>query len=164
MKKGVKVSGIDHCNSFLLGSHSLINEVTSDLESSLSGSLSVSGLKHIELAVLNGELHILHVSVVLLEGSAYVLELCECLGELLFHLGDVHRSSYTCNNVLALCVGKELTEEALSAGSGITGESNTGTAIVTHVTECHGLNVNCGSPRIRDIIVTAVYVSTRVVP
>ena len=146
MKKGVKVSGIDHSNSFLLGSHALINEVTSDLKSSLCGSLTISGLKHIELAVLNGELHILHVSVVLLKGSAYILELCECFRELLFHLGDVHRSSYTCNNVLALCVGKELTEEALSAGSGISGECNTGSAIIAHVTESHGLYVYSGTP------------------
>ena len=69
VKKSVKVSGIDHKNCFLLGSHALVNEVTSDLESSLSGSLTVSGLKHEELTVLNGELHVLHVVVVVLEDA-----------------------------------------------------------------------------------------------
>ena len=137
MEKCVEVTGIDHCNRLFLGSHALVNEVTSDLKSSLSCSLTISGLEHIELAVLNGELHILHISVVVLESCAYVLELCESLGELVSHLSDRHRSTNACNNVLALCVCKELTHELLLACSGVTSEGNACTAIVAHVTECH---------------------------
>ena len=77
MKKCVEVSGIDHGNCLLLVDHTLVNEVAGNLESSLCGSLAVSCLKHIELAVLNGELHILHVSVMILKDSADLIELCE---------------------------------------------------------------------------------------
>ena len=137
MEESIEVSGIDHRNSLFLCSHALVNEVAGDLESSLSGSLAVSGLEHVELAVLNGELHVLHISVVVLESSANLLELLESLGELLSHLSDGHGSTNACNNVLALSVCKELTHELLLAGSGISCEGYAGTAVVAHVTECH---------------------------
>ena len=137
VKKSVKVSRVDHLNSLLLVDHALVNEVTSDLEGSLSCSLTVSCLKHEELTVLNSELHVLHISVMILKSMANILELLESLGELVSHLGNLHRSTNASNNVLTLCICKELTKEALCACCRVTGESNTGTAIVTHVTECH---------------------------
>ncbi len=100
----------------------------------------------------------------LFENGAYFSELLECLRELLLHLGDLHRSTNACNNVLALSVCQELTEEALVTSCRVTCESNTGTAVITHVTESHGLYVNGCTPGIRDIVVTTVDVSTRVVP
>ena len=137
MKKSIKVTRVDHSYRFFLGSHTLVNEVASNLKSCLSCSLTVSGLKHIKLAVLNGELHILHISVMILKGLANIFKLCKCLGELLLHLCDVHGSTNACNNVLALSVCKELTEEALSAGSRVTCECNACAAIIAHVAECH---------------------------
>ena len=137
MKKCVKVSRIDHLNSLLLVDHALVNKVTSDLEGSLSCSLTVSCLEHEELTVLNCELHVLHISVMILKSMANILELLESLGELVSHLGNLHRCTNACNNVLALCICKELTEETLCACCRVTGESNTCTAIVAHVTECH---------------------------
>ncbi len=142
----VEVSGVDHQNSFLLCSHALINEVTSDLERSLSCSLTVTCLEHVELLVLNCELHILHISVVVLKSLANLLELCESSRELLSHLSDRHRSTNTCNYVLALCVCKELAHELLLACSRVTCECNTCTAIVTHITECHHLYVYSSTP------------------
>ena len=62
-------------NGFFFGAHTLVNEVAGDLESSLSGSLTVTGLEHIELAVFNGELHILHIAVVIFEVVADLDEL-----------------------------------------------------------------------------------------
>src|SRR5699024_2285816 len=88
----------------------------------------------------------------------------ESLREFLFHLGDVHRSTNACNNVLALCVGQELTEKSGCSGGRITGKRNACTTVVTHVTECHHLYVDSGSPGIRDIVVTTVYICSRVVP
>jgi hypothetical protein len=114
--------------------------------------------------VLYGELHILHVSVVVLKNAADFLELCESFRELLLHLGDVHGGTHACYDVFALCVGQELTEEALCTGSGVTCEGNAGTAVIAHVAECHGLYVDSCSPGIRDIVVTSVNVCAGVVP
>ena len=46
-------------------SYTHLHEVTGDLESSLRGALTAAALEHIELAVLDGELHVLHVAVVI---------------------------------------------------------------------------------------------------
>ena len=164
MEQCVEVSGVDHQNSFLLGLVAFVNEVASDLQSSLSGSLTVTALEHIELLVLNGELHILHVVIVVLEGVANLDELCVCLGELLLHLSDGHRGTNTGNNVLALSVDKELAHELLFASSRVTGERNASTGLVVQVTEYHRHYVYCGTPAVRDIVVAAVYVCTGVVP
>ena len=164
MKEGVEVSGLDHKNSLFLGSHTLVNEIAGDLESCLSGSLTVTGLKHEELAVLDGELHVLHISVMVFKNLADLLELCERLGELLLHLSDLHGSTDTCDDVLALCVGEELTEQTLSAGCGVAGERNAGAAVIAHVAERHGLDVNGSTPRIGDIVVAAINVCAGVVP
>ena len=160
----VEVSRIDHQNSFLLGLVAFVNEVASDLQSSLSGSLTVTALEHVELLVLYGKLHILHVVIVVLEGVANLDELCVSLGELLLHLSDGHRSTNTSNNVLALSVDKELAHELLLAGSRITCERNAGTGLVVQVAEYHRHYVYCGTPAVRDIVVAAVYVCTGVVP
>ena len=114
--------------------------------------------------MLNGKLHILHISVVILQSLANLVKLFECLRELVSHLVDVHRSTNTCYNVLTLCIGQELTEQALLTGSRVTGKCNTGTTVITHVTESHGLYVYSGTPGIRDIVVAAVYVCTGIVP
>ena len=164
MKQSVEVSGVYHCNSLLLVNHTLVNKVARNLKSSLSRSLTVSCLKHIKLFILNGKFHILHISVVVFKSFAYILELCESFGELFCHLSDRHRCTNACNNVLALCVCKELTHKLLLTGSRVSCESNTCSAVVTHITESHHLNVNGCTPRIRNIVIAAVYVRSGVIP
>ena len=146
MQQRVEVGGIDHGYRFLLGSHALIYQVACDLESGLCRPLAVTCLEHEQLAVLYGELHILHIAVVILQRRAYGLELCKCLRELLLHLGDMHRCTDTGYDVLALCIGQELAEQTLGARSGITGKCNTRTAVIAHIAECHGLYVDCCTP------------------
>src|SRR5699024_1855306 len=101
MKQCIQVTGIDHCNSFFLCSHSLVNQIACDLQRSLSCSLTVTRLQHVQFAVLYSKLHVLHISVVCLQSLAYALELSKCLREFVFHLGNVHRCADTSNNVLA---------------------------------------------------------------
>ena len=99
-----------------------------------------------------------------LQFVAHALKLLESLGELVGHLGNLHRRTYACNHVLALCIGQELSEEALFACGRVTGKGNACTAVVAHVSECHGLYVYGRTPGIRNVIVPAVYVCTGVVP
>ena len=164
MEQCVEVSGVNHKNSFLFGLLSFVDQVAGDLQSGLSGTLTVTGLKHVELAVLNGELHILHIVVVIFKSLANVRELSESFGEQLSHLFYLERSTDAGNNVLALCIGEEFAHEVLFAGGGVTGERNAGTAIIAHVTECHHLNVDGSAPGIGDIVVTTVNVCSGVVP
>ena len=164
VQQGIQVSGIDHQNSLLLIDHTLVNQVASDLQSSLCSSLTVPALEHVQLLVLNGELHILHVTVVIFQGFANLDEFSVSLRELLLHLCDRHRSTNAGYNVLALCVDEELAHQLLFAGCRITGKCNAGTGLVVQVAEYHGHYVYCSTPGVGDIVVTTVYVCSRVVP
>ena len=99
-----------------------------------------------------------------LKGFADFLELLECRGELLGHLGDGHRRADTGHNVFALGVGQELTHELLLAGSGVARESNTRAAVIAHVAEGHHLHVNSSAPGIGDVVIAAVNIGAGVVP
>ena len=50
--------------------HALVHQVAGDLQRGGGGALAVAGLEHVELAVLDGELHVLHVAVVVLQRVA----------------------------------------------------------------------------------------------
>ena len=69
VKKCVKVTRIDRKNSGLLVDLALFYEVIGDLKSSACCSLAVTCLQHVELAVLDRELHILHVTIVIFQLS-----------------------------------------------------------------------------------------------
>ena len=164
MKQCIKVTGIDHRYGFFLGPHAFVYKIACDLQSGLSGPLAVTCLEHEQLAVFYGKLHILHVTIMFLEDLANILELLKSLRELLCHLGYLHRCTNTGNNVLALCIGKELTEQTLLACCGVTCKCNAGSAVIAHISERHALYVNSGTPRIRDIVVTTVNIGSGVIP
>ena len=151
-------------DSLLLGAYALVYEVNCNLERCLSGTLAVTGLEHIELAVFDGELHILHIAVVLLEAAGNVNELIVNLRHGVGQCGNRLRGADACYNVLALCVHQELAVQLLLAGCRVTGKCNAGARSLAHVAEYHRLNVDCGAPGVRNVIHAAVGVGTRVVP
>ena len=69
VQQSVELLRLHAQHSLFLVDHALVHEVDGDLQSSGGGALAVTGLQHVELAVLDGELHVLHVLVVLLEGG-----------------------------------------------------------------------------------------------
>ena len=77
---------------------------------------------------------------------------------------DLLRGTNAGNNVLALCVHQEFAHQVLFAGGGVACKGNAGTGGVAHIAESHHLHVNSRTPGIRDIVVAAVDVCTRVVP
>ena len=164
VEQGVEVSRIDHQNSFFFGLVLFIYEVASDLESSLSGSLTIPALQHVQLLVFYCEFHILHIVIVVFQCLANLNEFSVCFREFLFHLCDRHRSPNTGNNVFALCVDQEFTHQLLFTSCWVTGKCNTSTGFVVQVTEYHRHYVNSSTPRIRNIVVTTVNVCSRVVP
>ena len=155
---------IDLHESFLLGDHALVDEVARDLDSGGSGTLAVTRLQHIEFAVFDGELHVLHIAVMLFEDLADFLEFVISFGEHVLHLGDGHRGTDTCDDVFALCVGQEFAHQALFAGGGVTGECDARTGGFAHVAERHHLHVDCGTPAVRDVVVHTIDVCAGVVP
>ncbi len=164
MQQGVQIAGIDHHDGLLLVDHALVHQIAGDLQRGGRGALAVAGLQHEELAVLHGELHVLHIPVMLLQRLADLLELGKGLGELFGHLVDGHGGAHAGHNVLALGVGEELAHELLLAGGGVAGEGDAGAAVVAHVAEDHHLHVDGGAPAVGDVVIPAIHVGAGVVP
>ena len=164
VQQRVELFGLYLEKRFLLGYHAFVDEIASDLDSRSRGSLAVSGLEHIELALFDGELHILHILVFLFETVCYLYEFIVNLSVGLFELIDLHRGTDTCDDVFALSVHKIFAVQSLFAGGRVTGERNACTGSVAHVAEYHRLDVDCGAPAAGDIVHTTVDDSARVVP
>ena len=164
MQKHIERFCVDLHQRFLLGNHFFVDKVASDLDSGGGGALAVTGLEHVQLALLDSELHVLHVAVMVFERVANLQELLVNVGKNFRHFGNGHRRANACNDVFALRVHKELAHKTFFARGGVTRERNARAAIVAHVAESHHLDVDCRAPRIRNVVVHAVNVCAGVVP
>ncbi len=164
MQQGVKLFWLHAQDSLALVDHTLVNKVDSDLQSGGGGALAVTGLKHVELAGLNGELHVLHVLIMLLETVGDLGKLVVNLRHILLEVADRGRSAHAGDNVLALRVDQIFAEQRLFTGGRIAGERNACAGAFAGVAEHHLLDVDGSAPVIRDFIHTAVNIGARVVP
>ncbi len=136
---------------------------------SRSRALSVAGLQEPELPFLNGELHVLHIMVMLFQFVLYVVQLLVDFGHGFFHrrilacaflFGDACTFCPTlrtdfCDllwstdagyHVFALSVDKIFTVEKVFTVTGITAETYAGCRCVAHVSKYHGHNANGSAP------------------
>ncbi len=164
VQQAVELLGFNLQHSFFFAQHALIHQINGDLQSSLSGTLAVTGLQHEELATLDGVLHILHITIVIFQGLGDLHELVIHFRHLLMQLRDGLRRTDASHNVLALCVQQVLAVQLLLAGGGVTGEGNAGAGSLAHVAEDHGLHVNGSAPVAGNVVHAAIVNSTRIVP
>ena len=164
VQQGVQLLGLDAQNSGLFVDNALVDQVAGNLQSGLGGTLAVTGLQHEELAILDGELHVLHILVVVLEAGCDLNELIVDLGHLLMQLADGRGSTDTSDDILALGIDQVLAHQLLLAGGGVTGEGNAGAGTHTGVTEGHLLHVDSGAPLVGDLVHLTINVGAGVVP
>ena len=65
----VKLVGLDAVNRFFLGDEAFAHHVDGHANCGQAGALAVAGLQHVELAILDGELKVLHVAIVLFHAA-----------------------------------------------------------------------------------------------
>ncbi len=164
MQKLIQGLRLNTKHSLLRCNLALIYQIAGNLNGCGSRSLSVSCLQEVQLALLDGELHILHITVVILQAACNLHKLLEALRKVLLKLGDGLRCTDTCHNVLTLGIDQILAEDTLLARSRISGKCNAGSGGVAHISEHHSLYVDSGSPVAGNVIHTAVYNGTLVVP
>ena len=164
VQHGVEAVGLDHQQGFLLGDEALVHQIHGDLQSRAGGALAVPGLEHVQLAPLDGELHVLHVMVVVLQPGGNLHELVIDGGVDLLHLGDVRSAADAGHHVLALSVHQEVAKELLLAGGRVTGEGHAGAGVIAPVAEDHGLHVDGGAPVGGNVVHLAVDLRAGVVP
>ena len=85
VEKLVELVGLATLNGSLLVDDTISEQVHGNLHHGRTRALAIAGLEEPELALLYGELHILHVAVVVLQLLLDVVELLEYLGHRLLH-------------------------------------------------------------------------------
>ncbi len=146
MQKCVQIAGIDHHNRVFFGYHTFINEIARDLKRRLRGTLTITRLEHEELFVFYGELHVLHVFIVLFKGIADFIELLEHFGHNFIHLANLHGGADTGDDVLALRVHQEFAKQNFFTCCGVTSKRYARAGGFAHVAEHHHLHVDSGAP------------------
>ena len=145
----VELGGLAAVDSRLFVDHALTEQVHGNLHHGSTRALAVTGLEEPEFAFLNGELHVLHVVIVLFELGLDGVELTVNLGHGFFHGGEVGfallfgdalqfspaarafernllRGADTGHYVFALCVNEPFAVEEVFARSGIAAEAYAG--------------------------------------
>ena len=169
----IELLGLATHDGGLLVDHALVQQVDGNLHHSSTCALTVTSLQEPELALLDGELHILHIVIVVFQlvlntvqlgidlrhgllhrrilGYALLLRDAGALSPALrANLRNLLRRADTGHNVLTLCVDKVLTvEQVLTVGS-IAAEANTRSRSVAHVTEYHSHHADSRTPLVGD--------------
>ncbi len=91
-------------------------------------------------------------------------ELFKALRQILLQFGNRLGCTDTCYHIFTLCIDQVLSINPLRAGGRIPCKSNTGARSIAHITEYHGLHIDCRAPVTRDIVHSAVYDRSLIVP
>ena len=165
----VELLGLAAHDGSLLVNHAFTHEIHSNLHHSRTGTLAVTCLQEPQLAFLHGELHILHVAIVLLQLVLQGVQLLVELGHGFLHrgilghtvcfadagtlgptlradLGDLLRCADTGHHVFTLCVDQILAVEEVLAVAGIAAEAYAGSGGVAHVAEHHSHHADSRTP------------------
>ena len=176
MQQLVQGFGFDTRDGGLLVDQSLAHHVHGCLQRRIGRALAGTGLQHEQLAFLDGELHVLHVSVMLFQPLADGFEFLECLGHGFFHAGlaaalalahdlaDGLRGADAGHHVFALGVDQEFAVEQLFAGSRVAGKGDAGGAAFAAIAEHHGLHGDGRAPVFGDVVQLAIGVGARAAP
>ena len=152
MQQHLNLLGGDAGDCRLLVDEALFEHIDGDLHRRARGALPVTGLEHVKLAALYGELDILHVLVGGLEVGCDFEKLFVDLGHLDFQLRNGKRGADACDHVLALCVDEEFAVQLLRAVGGVACEAHAGAAVVAEVSVDHGDDVDGGAEAVGDVM------------
>ena len=156
MQKLIELLRIDAQDGFFLADQALVDHVHRDAYRGRTGALAIARLQHVEFAVLDGELEILHVAIVLFQAGGDLVKLAVGRGHQRFQRRDGLRRAHARHHVFALRVHQVLAVEGFLAGGWVAGETHAGGGSIAHVAEDHGLHVHRGAQVIRDVVHLAV--------
>ena len=176
MEDFVELLGSDAQDGGLLVDQLLVEHIHGHVERSDTGALADTALQHPELAVLDGELDVLHVGEVVLQVLLDLVEFLvncrhsgfqRCQVAVMVVLGGFVqrvRGTDAGHDVLALCVDEPFAVELVLTGSRVAGEGHARSGGLTHVAEYHGLYVHSGAPVVGNTLDAAVSDGAAAVP
>ncbi len=168
MQKLVERGRIDAQHRLGMIDQPFATHIDGDLQGRRRRALAVARLQHPQLLLLNRELDILHVAVMALEQLADREQLLEHLRHHLFHRrqlgalgllagdGQMLRRADAGHDILALGIDEILAIELVGPGRRVAREGDAGGAIVAHIAEHHGLDIDRRAPAGRDLVQAAI--------
>ena len=168
MQQLIELRRIDPADSFLLGDQTLGRHIDGDPEGRFGGSFAAARLQHPEFTLLDGELHVLHVFVMIFQLGADIAQFLEQARHVFFHRRQAgvvvflfrHGQGLGCadarHHIFALGVDQIFAVKGVIAGGRVAGEADTGGGTVAHIAKHHGLNIDGGAPFLGNIVEPAV--------
>ncbi len=126
MKQGIHVIGGNAQNCFVSGDQAFVRHINGDLYSGLRGALSVAGLKHPQLAALDGEFNVLNIFVVLFKFGGNSHELLVSGRHVFDEVLDCIRIADTGDYIFALGIDQILTHHDFIASGWIARKRHAG--------------------------------------
>ena len=187
MQQFIKFLWLTTEDSSLLVDHTLVEEIHGYLHHSGTCTLTITCLEEPELTFLYGELHILHIMIVVLQLILQRIQLLVKFRHSLFHrrifsntlllrdactlspalrtnLSNLLWRTDTSHYVLTLCIDEILTIEEILAITSIAREANTSSRSITHITEYHRHHRHGCTPLCRNAFHLAIENSTLIHP
>ena len=128
-------------HGFFLVDQTFLYHLDRDAQRRRAGSLAVARLQHEQLAVLDGELEILHVAIVLFEAAGDVAKLAVSVGHHFFQIRNGQGRANAGHHVFALRIQQELAPENLFARGRIAREADARAGSLAQIAEHHGLDI-----------------------
>ena len=153
VQEGVQAGGVDRVERLLARQQPLGHRVDREAHGRLGGPLGVARLQHVERALLDRELRVLHVLVVRLERARGCRISSACASGIdVAHLGEVARRAHAGDDVLALRVDEEVARRLGRARHLVARERDARARRVALVAEHHLLDVAGGAPVVGDVV------------
>ncbi len=142
MQEEVNLLRRDPADCLLSSDKSLVDLVDCDSHGRLRSTFPGTGLEEPQLTPLNGEFHVLHVAVVVLELNSDIGELLCDLGHVIGKLGDGQCWPDSGHNIFTLSVDEIVTFEVWFARGCVPAHCDTGRRIVSGVAKDHRHDVH----------------------
>ncbi len=164
----VELRGFEAQHRLLLADQAFGGHVHGEFQRRCSGAFAVASLQHVELAVLDGEFEVLHVTIMPLQRIGDIDKLAEHVRHGVLErrlLGrdrpgpgvrDRRRGADAGHHVLALGIDQVFAIEDVLAGRGVAGEGNAGGRGLAHIAEHHGLDGDGSAPFVRNVVELAI--------
>ena len=156
VKELVQVIGRNAADRFLAGNDPFIHHFARDAHRRVAGALASPRLQHVELAALNGELHVLHVAEVPLQQARGALELTIGRGHAGGERVDGLRCAHAGYHVLALRVDQVFAVEPVLPGGRVPGEGDAGARVLADVAEHHRDHVDGRAHGVGNVVQVAI--------
>ena len=152
----VQLLGRNAVHGFLPRNQFFLLHLDGETDGGQTGAFAVAGLEHENLAFLDGELEVLHVTEMAFEGFAHAFQFRggggHDLGQFRHRLGRAHAR----HDVFALGVDEEFAVKHFFAAGRVAGEGDAGTGFFAGVAEDHRLDVDGRSPFGGNIVFAAI--------